>query len=882
VGGTRQFFDVFTFSDSSTKVISPAQSWAVSGGSAVGVTYVTGGSCGHVTATSEPCPSSGSISLQIGDTVVIAQYVAVAPSGFYLPSDIGSLNALTFACPTSQSHLQLCVAKATKTGTDVVTVSQINSGTFGAIWAQFRNATGIDPGTANGVSAFNSGAATTAVTTPTFTTAGGSDALWCAAWDGGAASDFAVGAGYTLIALDSHSYAAAEYEVGVAANSSNVGTFTDGSSTATWQVGCIPFTSATASNASINATGGATGLVAGSTTVFGNSYNEVQVSSSNNCLSSGTPSVLTCPFSGQQSLNDTNVIAVGWHDTTATISSVADAAGNSYTLATSVAANGVSLSIYKSQGIAAFLGNTVTVTFSGAATKPDIRLLEGMGMVGGLDSGGTGSASSSAAICSPGSLNNTNAYDVAVGFVFAGGTVQSIAPLATFAYGPDSNGGSLFALPTFAANALTAYSATSTAGPCAMGVVSFKTKGATAALTVSSTVLGTYSLQNPPPVTTEFYPGTIFTTPLPGNVGNDCLGQVVCGSSADIANGLTIVSNAFGGSIANAATMVITTSPVIQTGVDGHTLYYCDVTCPIYQFVGASGVKVPATPSNNPTGVFFHLPDEAQFSSESSDQFLNVWDQSSDIDSIAGGRIFSIYNYNGGTPGILYLPGHCTCTTTSCASTTSACQIKVGSYAEYDHPFNDPTDYNVSAGAYASSHFGPGTGIVRQLEWSSGTIDHALILNANCMNQFTPTVFPSFGATTACSDGSHLHVSNGSLLWIDASYNCSTLPAWQQPFCVAMQTYGGYVVDSGGVGATGGFYDSRIENGVAWTVADLTQPAPIFTYLNGAGSTNGLACSGSPVNKCTFTVFNMPGLLGHLHVIDSCIPERMAGQPGAC
>ncbi len=401
-------------------------------------------------------------------------------------------------------------------------------------------------------------------------------------------------------------------------------------------------------------------------------------------------------------------------------------------------------------------------------------------------------------------------------------------------------------------------------------------------VTIQQSSPGAYSLQNPPPATTEFYAGSIFTTPLPANVADFCLGQVTCGGSSDTANGLAIVSNAFGANIANAAKMVLTTSPTVQPGVDGHTLYYASASDPVYEFIGEAGVRVPTSSVNNPVGIYFHVTNQAQFSAESGDEFLNVWDQSLDIDSTVGGRILSVYNSNyGGGTSVVAL-GNCTCTTTSCAQVTASCQITAGGYAEYDYPFNDPLAFNVSAGAYASSHFAPGVDLVRQSEWSSGTINHALLLNVNCTNQFTPIVFPSFGSTLPCNDGSSLHVSNGSLLWIDSSYNCSSLPAWQSPFCKAMQTYGGYVIDTGGTGTTGGFYDTRIENGVAWTVAGLAQSAPIFSYLNGAGTTNGLSCSGSPVNRCSFPVFNMPGLLGHLHVIDPCIPEQMAGQPGGC
>jgi hypothetical protein len=44
-----------------------------------------------------------------------------------------------------------------------------------------------------------------------------------------------------------------------------------------------------------------------------------------------------------------------------------------------------------------------------------------------------------------------------------------------------------------------------------------------------------------------------------------------------------------------------------------------------------------------------------------------------------------------------------------------------------------------------------------------------------------------------------------------------------------MQTYGGYIVDTGGTGPNGGMYVTRIENGVAYTLAGI--PYPLFAFL---------------------------------------------------
>ena len=85
-------------------------------------------------------------------------------------------------------------------------------------------------------------------------------------------------------------------------------------------------------------------------------------------------------YSGVQTAGDLNVVVVGWNDTTATVQSVKDSAGNAYSLAIGpTSGTALRQSIYYAPNIVAG-SNTVTVTFSQAAASPDVRILEYRGV----------------------------------------------------------------------------------------------------------------------------------------------------------------------------------------------------------------------------------------------------------------------------------------------------------------------------------------------------------------------------------------------------------------------------------------------------------------------------------------------------------------------
>ena len=71
-----------------------------------------------------------------------------------------------------------------------------------------------------------------------------------------------------------------------------------------------------------------------------------------------------------QTAGDLNVVVVGWNDTTATVQSVKDSAGNNYSLAIGpTSGTALRQSIYYAPNIVGG-SNTVTVTFSQAAAYP--------------------------------------------------------------------------------------------------------------------------------------------------------------------------------------------------------------------------------------------------------------------------------------------------------------------------------------------------------------------------------------------------------------------------------------------------------------------------------------------------------------------------------
>jgi hypothetical protein len=99
---------------------------------------------------------------------------------------------------------------------------------------------------------------------------------------------------------------------------------------------------------------------------------------------SGTAQSFSATYSKAQRQGDLNVVAIGWNDTTSSITSVHDSAGNTYQLAVGPTqyAPDLSQAIYYAPNVAAHGAgaNTVTVDFDAAANSIDLRILEYSGL----------------------------------------------------------------------------------------------------------------------------------------------------------------------------------------------------------------------------------------------------------------------------------------------------------------------------------------------------------------------------------------------------------------------------------------------------------------------------------------------------------------------
>jgi chitodextrinase len=127
---------------------------------------------------------------------------------------------------------------------------------------------------------------------------------------------------------------------------------------------------------------------------------------------------VSVPFTAAQTAGNLNVAIVGWNDTTAQVATVTDTKGNVYVRAVgpTVRTGALSQSIYYAKNIAAATAgsNQITVTFSPAASFPDIRVLEysGIDPVSPVDVTATGTGSS--ATSTTGAVTTTSAVDVLV------------------------------------------------------------------------------------------------------------------------------------------------------------------------------------------------------------------------------------------------------------------------------------------------------------------------------------------------------------------------------------------------------------------------------------------------------------------------------------
>jgi hypothetical protein len=128
---------------------------------------------------------------------------------------------------------------------------------------------------------------------------------------------------------------------------------------------------------------------------------------------------ITVKYNATQGAGDLNVIAIGWNDSNVSVSAVTDTSGNAYTpaLATTVQSGVGSQIIYYAPNIAGATAgtNTVSVTFTGPAVFPDIRILEYSGIAVTSPVDVTTASSGNSTSSSSGAVTTTNANDLIIG-----------------------------------------------------------------------------------------------------------------------------------------------------------------------------------------------------------------------------------------------------------------------------------------------------------------------------------------------------------------------------------------------------------------------------------------------------------------------------------
>jgi hypothetical protein len=192
-------------------------------------------------------------------------------------------------------------------------------------------------------------------------------------------------------------------------------------------------------------------------------------------VAAATPQAPTATVSvkypGAQTAGNLNVVVVGWNDTTSTVQSVKDSAGNNYSLAVGpTTGTGLRQSIYYASNIAAG-SNTVTVTFNQAAAYPDVRILEYQGVTT-LDV--VAGASGSVTAANSGSATTTSANEL----IFGANTVATSTKTAGTGFtsriitSPDGDIAEDKVTTTAGSNSAT--STLSSSGPWVMQMVAFK------------------------------------------------------------------------------------------------------------------------------------------------------------------------------------------------------------------------------------------------------------------------------------------------------------------------------------------------------------------------------------------------------------------------
>ncbi len=134
-------------------------------------------------------------------------------------------------------------------------------------------------------------------------------------------------------------------------------------------------------------------------------------------------------FLQAQTAHDLNLVVVSWTGTAASVMTLSDGAGNTYTRVGSAFSQGSEkMDVWYCGDIAGFAtANTVTATFDATVSAPELRLLEyaGLKTMSPVDTTNQGQAGGSKTVTT-GAATTTHAYDLLVGCETSTDTVKNL------------------------------------------------------------------------------------------------------------------------------------------------------------------------------------------------------------------------------------------------------------------------------------------------------------------------------------------------------------------------------------------------------------------------------------------------------------------------
>jgi IPT/TIG domain-containing protein len=345
-----------------------------------------------------------------------------------------------------------------------------------------------------------------------------------------------------------------------------------------------------------NPSGTGASMAGGYTFVAGTTgVNFMQV---NSAQPASPATIATVNYTLAQTAGNLNVVVVGWADATATVQSVTDNAGNTYTLSfPATVGNGLSQAIYYARSIVAAGSNTVTVTFSAAAQSPDVRILEysGLDTVSPLDD--TSGQSGNGTLLDSGVVLTNFAGDLVVGASMAGGKVVTASPIFTTVT-TTPGGISVEHLPGPAATSLDAVAIQDSSANWVMQAVSFKQAGVVPDFTTSVTgpTTATVVAGSPATYTISVSPINGFNSPVTLTCSGLPLGTSCAFAPPAVTPGATAVTSTL--TITTNANTPAATSTVTVTGTFGPLSHGTTVSLtvtPAPDFTIAAAALAPAT-----------------------------------------------------------------------------------------------------------------------------------------------------------------------------------------------------------------------------------------------------------------------------------------------